>query len=90
VFDYAHASVLLGEGNLYGEERMTRGVNGFGESWQFGLEENEVEPFLLKHGFLQRDRRSPKQLEDMYFRDAEGRIVGRVNGTQSIVWAQKG
>jgi len=89
VFDYAHASVLRGDGTSYGEERMTRGVNGFGESWQFGLEETEVEPFLRKHGFTQRDRRSPRELEEMYFKNAAGSIVGRVNGTQSIVWAEK-
>ncbi|MGA2975010.1 MAG: SAM-dependent methyltransferase [Spirochaetia bacterium] len=89
VFDYAHASVLRGEGSLYGEERMTRGVSRFGESWQFGLEENEVEPFLRKYRFSQRDRRSPRQLEEMCFQDEKGVIVGRVNGTQSIVWAEK-
>jgi methyltransferase (TIGR00027 family) len=90
VFDYAHASVLRGEGTSYGEQRMTRGVDRFGASWQFGLEEGEVEPFLARRGFGQRDRKSPQQLEEMYFQDADGRIVGRVNGTQSIVWAEKG
>jgi O-methyltransferase involved in polyketide biosynthesis len=33
VFDYAHASVLRGEGNLYGETRIMKEANKYGESW---------------------------------------------------------
>jgi len=90
VFDYAHASVIRGEGNDFGEARMTEGVNRYGESWQFGLEEADVEPFLRRFGFRPLERSGPKELEKAYFTNKEGRVVARVNGTQSIVKAGRG
>jgi methyltransferase (TIGR00027 family) len=89
IFDYAHASALRGGGNAYGQERMMRGVTRFGESWQFGLEEEEVEPLLRKHGFKLLDRQSPRDLEQAYFRDDAGNLIGKVNATQSIVTAER-
>jgi methyltransferase (TIGR00027 family) len=89
VFDYAHASVLKGESNAYGQDRMIKGVNKFGESWQFGLEEAEVEPLLTKYGFRLMERKSPHDLQETYFKDERGKILARVNGTQSIIMAQK-
>ena len=89
IFDYAHASVLRGGGNAYGQERMMRGVTRFGESWQFGLEEEEVEPLLRRHGFKLLDRQSPRDLEQAYFRDEAGNLIGKVNATQSIVTAER-
>jgi len=89
VFDYAHAAVIRGEGNDFGEARMTRGVNKYGESWQFGLEEPDVEPFLCRFGFRLVERRGPKELERAYFTNEEGRVMARVNGTQSIVKAER-
>ena len=89
VFDYAHASVVRGEGNDFGEARMTRGVNRYGESWQFGLEEADVEPFLCRFGFRLLERSGPRELEKAYFTNEEGRVTARVNGTQSIVKAAR-
>lgn len=89
VFDYAHASVLNGESKAYGQARMMKGVKKFGESWQFGLEEMEVEPLLTKYGFRLLDRKGPQELQEIYFKDKMGKILGCVNGTQSIVTAQK-
>jgi len=90
VFDHAYAFVLRKEGNVYGQELMTRGVNRFGESWQFGLAEAEVEPFLRKFGFVLIDQKSPKDLEESNFRGDDGKIRARVNGTQGIVIAERG
>lgn len=89
IFDYAYESVLRGDGKLYGEDRMTKGIAKFGESWQFGLEEHDVEAFLEKYGFRVLDRKSPKDLEETYFRNENGIVIGRVNGTQSIIMAEK-
>jgi len=89
VFDYAHASVLKGESKAYGEERMQAGLNRSGESWQFGLDEGEVEPFLRKYGLRLLARMSPADLEAAYFTDASGARVARINGTQSIVLAER-
>jgi methyltransferase (TIGR00027 family) len=89
VFDYAHASVLKGDSSTYGGKRMMKGVNRLRESWQFGLEDAEVEPLLMRYGFRLLDRKSPKDLEEVYFKDKTDRIIGRVNGTQSIIMAEK-
>jgi methyltransferase (TIGR00027 family) len=89
VFDYAHASVLRGAGDTYGEERMMKGVTRFGESWQFGLDEGDVGPLLARYGFKLLDRKGPAELEEAYFRDESGNLIGRVNGTQSIVTAER-
>jgi len=89
VFDHAYAFVLRGEGHVYGQERMIRGVNRVGESWQFGLDESEVEPFLRKFGFVLIDQKSPKDLEELNFKGADGKIRARVNGTQGIVTAAR-
>jgi len=88
-FDYAHASVLRGEGNLYGETGIMKGVNKYGESWQFGLEEADVESILCKYGFKLLDRKGPEELEEVYFKDVNGIVKARVNGTQSIVKAER-
>jgi hypothetical protein len=89
VFDYAHFSALRGAGESYGEARMVRGVRRIGESWQFGLEEAEVGPLLRKYSFRLVDRQSPRALEDMYFRSESGRVISRINGTQSIALAER-
>jgi methyltransferase (TIGR00027 family) len=89
VFDYAHASVLRGKGNLYGETTIMETLNTYGESWQFGFEEADVEPVLNKYGFKLLDRKDPKELEELYFKDINGIIKARVNGTQSIVKAER-
>lgn len=89
VFDYAHASVLHGEENLDGEMWMMNRLDRYGESWQFGLEEVDVEPLLCKYGFGLLDRRGPRELEETYFKDKKGIVKARVNGTQSIVKAER-
>lgn len=88
VFDYAYAAVLHGDGNVYGQERMIKGVNRFGESWQFGLDEAAVKAFLEKYGLMLVDQKSPKELEELNFRRSDGQIRGRVNGTQGIATAE--
>jgi len=89
VFDYAHASVLRGEGDAYGQKRMVAGTKRFGESWQFGLEAGEVGPLLDKYDFALVEQKSPADLENAYFQGPDCHLLGRVNGTQSIAFAEK-
>ena len=89
-FDHAYASVLRGEGSAYGQEKMVDGVARFGESWQFGLDDADIEPFLARHGLALIDRKSPTELEKLNFTDADGTLRGRINGTQGIVTAGVG
>jgi len=89
VFDYAHASVLRGEGDAYGQKRMIAGTKRFGESWQFGLEAGEVGPLLNTYDFALVEQKSPADLENAYLKGPDCRLLGRVNGTQSIAFAEK-
>ena len=84
IFDYAHASVL-NEQSKKDEKAMMNELNKFGESWQFSLNESEVEPLLNKYGFDLLDRKGPMDLENDYFKMSNGKIKAKINGTQSIV-----
>jgi len=89
VFDHAYAAVVRGEGDLYGQRGITRGVSRVGESWQFGLDDGEVEAFLQRFGFALVDKKNPQELEQMNFRRADGSLLARINGTQGLVTAER-
>jgi methyltransferase (TIGR00027 family) len=88
-FDYIHAGVLRRENKYYGEKDIYKTVAKVGEEWTFALEKNEVEPFLVRYGFLQKDHSDTWELENRYFRNSEGLIVGKINGTHAIVTGMK-
>lgn len=87
IFDHAYAFVVRGEGNVYGQERMIDGVNRFGESWQFGLDETEVKGFVEKYDMNLIDQKSPRELEVLNFKGADGVVRAKINGTQGIAMA---
>jgi methyltransferase (TIGR00027 family) len=88
IFDYAHASVL-NEHSKKDEKAMLNELNKFGESWQFALNESEVEPLLNKYGFDLIDKKGPMDLENDYFKKPNGKIDAKINGTQSIIRGEK-
>jgi methyltransferase (TIGR00027 family) len=87
VFDYIQASVLQNENTLYGEAGLTKSVSKAGEQWRFGIEPGEVASFVAVYGFQVSDHKGAPKLEATYFQDADGRLVGRINGTHCIVTA---
>jgi methyltransferase (TIGR00027 family) len=84
VFDFIQASVLRHEGTRYGEKGTTKTMAKTGEPWRFGLEEGEIGPFLSRYGFELRDRRDARDLEEMFFQDPAGGVVGRINATHCL------
>lgn len=88
VFDYIYASVLRQENLYYGEQGMVQSVARINEPWRFGIEKGEIERFLLSYGFRLRDHKDARALEDAYFKNPDGKIVGRVNGTHCLVTAE--
>jgi len=84
VFDYIYSGVLRGDNQYYGEKNAASRVAKMGESWTFALEENEVESFLIKYNFQIHDHCRTQELEDRYFRNSKGKIVGKINGTHAI------
>jgi len=85
VFDYIYAGVLRQENKYYGEREVSlKTLAKVGEEWMFALEEGEVERFLSRHGFSLTDHSGKPELEDRYFKNSKGVIVGKINGTGAI------
>jgi methyltransferase (TIGR00027 family) len=88
VFDYIYSSVLKHEGRYYGEFELQKNVIDAGEPWTFGFEEGKVGRYLLDHGFNIEEEYNTGILEKRYFTSYDGTLLGRVNGTHSIVLAK--
>ena len=87
VFDYVRAPVLRQEGLYYGEREILETVAKAGERWHFGIEEAQLEGFLNRYGLRLVEHVDAQELERMYFTDASGKVVGRINGTHCLVRA---
>ena len=89
VFDYVHASVLRNEGVYYGESEIVKTVSNAGEQWHFGIESGKIEQFLSTYELNLIDHKDAKALEQTYFSDPNGKVVGNVNSTHCLVTAEK-
>ena len=89
VFDYIYASVLRKENSCYGEEDIYKRVNSAREPWLFGIEKGEIEEFVRKYKFNVIQDLDPETLENMFFRDKQNHIVGKINGTHCIAYIKK-
>jgi methyltransferase (TIGR00027 family) len=87
VFDYIYASVLRQENRFYGEREIFKTVYRTGEAWTFGLEDGDVEPFLIEHGFDLVAHYTPSDLEKAFLTADNGDCFGRINGTHCIAIA---
>ncbi|NHJ48134.1 MAG: SAM-dependent methyltransferase [Asgard group archaeon] len=88
VFDTIYSSVLREEHLYYGEEEIYRTVKNEDEKWTFGLELNEIQSFLEKWGYQLLEKSDSKSLEQAYFTNESGILIGRVNGTHCLVLAK--
>jgi methyltransferase (TIGR00027 family) len=87
VFDYIYAAVLRKENRYYGEERAHAMVANVGESWTFGLEDEEIGSFLAKRGFELVAHYTSAELEKLYLTEPDGRLHAHINGTHCIAIA---
>jgi methyltransferase (TIGR00027 family) len=87
VFDYIFASVLRQEHKFYGEKEIFDTVSRAGEEWTFGIEAGEIDAYLTARGFKSGSHYTPAELEGKYFKDQDGKILRRINGTHCIVQA---
>ena len=84
-FDYIYAGVLRKENKYYGERgRSLKTLAKVGEEWTFALEEGEDGHFLNRHGFSLKDHSGKPELEDRYFKNSDGVILGKINGTGAM------
>jgi len=89
VFDYIYASVLRKENSCYGEKDIYKKVNSAREPWLFGIEKGEIEEFVSQYKFNVIQDLDPETLENMFFRDKQNHIVGKINGTHCIAYIKK-
>ena len=88
LFDYIYSSVLRHEERYYGEEDMHKNVKDVGEPWGFGIDEGTVEAYLSEKNLRILEELDSAELERRYFTGFDGSVLGRVNGTHSIVLAE--
>lgn len=89
VFDYIYASVLRKENIYYGEKDIYKKVNSVQEPWLFGIEKGGMEAFVKNYNFSLIQNLDSEDLEKMFFRDEQGQIIGKINGTHCIAYVKK-
>jgi len=87
IFDYIYSSVLRHEHLYDGEQKLFDNVTASGERFCFGIEKGHEEEFLSIYGFRPEKVLDGDSLQDMFFRDGHGELVGTVNKTHCIVSA---
>ena len=89
IFDYIYASVLRKENIYHGENSIYEKMNSINESWLFGIEKGEIEIFLKKYNLKLIENLNSQDLEKKFFKDKNGNIITKINGTHCIVHAKK-
>ena len=89
VFDYVYSSVLRGENLYYGESEVLKQVNDANEPWSFGIEKGKLDSFLKDKNLKLICSLNSDDLEDKFFKNEQGTIIAKVNGTHCITYAIK-
>jgi len=89
ICDFANATFFNAQEVVFGKAGVQSLLRQYGEPFQFGLAEAEVESFFDQIGFRLVEYINPPDLEQMYFIDSRGLLCARVNGTQSIITAER-
>ncbi|MBN2049536.1 MAG: SAM-dependent methyltransferase [Spirochaetales bacterium] len=89
VFDYIYAPVLRRENLYYGEKSIYKTVNRAREAWRFGIEPGAIECFVEGFGFHLTEHLTPEDMEERYFTDVSGKLLGRMNGTHCLAFMKK-
>jgi methyltransferase (TIGR00027 family) len=87
VFDYVLRSVVDGDRSPHGARQIARYLERGGEPWRFGLELDDVEPWLAARALACELNLGPAELEQRYLRRDDGRLLGRVAGFHAIAHA---
>lgn len=87
IFDFVYASVLKKEHRYYGEKDIEKFVRKAGEEWTFGIHEGRLESFLEDYSLKVKDKKDSIALENLFFKNNDGELQGKINGTHCIVRA---
>jgi methyltransferase (TIGR00027 family) len=88
VFDYAVRAALERPGDFYGGAEAAAYLARSGEPWRFGIEHEEVEPFLRERGLELVSLLTPPELERAYLTRADGSLAGRIPSFHGMAHAR--
>jgi methyltransferase (TIGR00027 family) len=85
IFDYVYSDVLAGENSSYGSIEVFEGLKNIGEHWIFGIEKGHVNAFLNKHNIKLQYEADANTLEQRFFTNKQGKVLGKLNTALSLV-----
>jgi methyltransferase (TIGR00027 family) len=88
VFDYITRSVAEGHYDAHGSRQAAHYLATTGEPYRFGLQHEEVRPFLARHGLLLECCDTPAELANRYLTHSNGRLLGHVNDFHRLAVAR--
>ncbi|MBA3327473.1 MAG: SAM-dependent methyltransferase [Solirubrobacterales bacterium] len=88
-FDYVLRSVVAGDHTSYGAAQTARYLARGEEPWRFGIDFDEVEPYLAARGLALESNLGPDELQRRYLERTDGRLHGRVVGFHAIAHARR-
>lgn len=88
-FDYVLRCVVAGDHSVYGAARTARYLARGNEPWRFGMDFDEVEPFLAARRLELVSNLGPDELQRRYLERTDGRLHGRVAGFHGIAHARR-
>lgn len=84
IFDYVYSDVLAGESTSYGSVEVLEGLKNIGEHWIFGIEKGYLETFLKKYHMKLYFDADANVLEQRFFTNKQGTILGKLNKALAI------
>lgn len=84
IFDYVYSDVLTGQNTSYGSLDVFEGLKNIGEPWTFGIEKGHLNTFLNKHKIKLQYEADAHALEQRFFTNKQGEILGKLNAALAI------
>jgi len=88
VFDYATKNFVNGDHSTHGGKEIAKWLAKIKEPFLFGLNAEEISPFLSKVNLSVETDCGPKEQENMYLRNRDGKIIGQTLGHIRMVHAR--
>lgn len=84
IFDYAYSDVLAGKNTLYGAVEIIEGLKNIGEHWMSGIEKAQLQTYLNQYHIKLLAELDADILEQRFFTNNHGKILGKVNKALAI------
>ncbi|MFV8797417.1 class I SAM-dependent methyltransferase [Yersinia sp. LJYL362] len=84
IFDYVYADILAGETISYGSQEVFEGLKNIGEHWIFGIEKGRLAAFLNKYHLKLYCDADASTLEQRFFMNKKGEVLGKLNTALAI------